>query len=79
MAWMLTPTPGDRALCAGPCTHIDCAQHRKEAIQHCPLCDKPLGHGAQITRYGAEDDDRPPLVHWACALADRDGRRKGAR
>jgi hypothetical protein len=77
MGWIITPKPGDDALCAKPCKHIDCAQYRKEAKWHCHLCEKPLGHGAKIIRYGDNGcgPHDPPLVHYLCAEKDANAHR----
>lgn len=72
MAYMIIPTPGDKFLCGTPCSHKDCAEHRKNAEQICHLCNKPLGYGSNITSYlkaGTFECDRV-LVHWECAIKD---------
>lgn len=62
MAAITTPMPGTEHLCAGPCAHQDCAQHREDAAAICPHCRKPIGYG----RAWVKQDLAGP-AHFDCA------------
>lgn len=47
MAYAITPTPGDEYLCANPCKHKDCAEHRATIAADCYYCNKPIGAGVK--------------------------------
>ena len=65
MAYTITPKPGDKWLCANPCQHKDCVEHRKTIAALCTFCNKPIGAGVSMAFHSL--DGAP--AHWGCIMA----------
>lgn len=75
MAAACIPAPGSKYVCAEPCQHKDCAQHRADAAVVCSYCSKPVGTDVPVYA-GQEGESR--LVHAVC-LEDAIERQQGFR
>jgi hypothetical protein len=66
MAFSRLPSPGtDYGPCAPECSHVDCAETRRQAAQLCPRCLNPIGYENNFMR-----DSSGRLMHDACACQE---------